>query len=193
LPDEHWDAYVGSPPPWDIGRPQPAFRQVADEGWPAGNVLDVGCGTGEHALLASSLGHRATGVDLAPTAVELARAKAAERQLDVRFVLGSVFELEVLADQYDTVLDSGLFHALDDGEQAKFITSLAAVMRPGARYFMLAFSDRINRPTLPRQQNPAGIRAAFTGDWQVEDIADSMVETRKGEPFPALLSRIRKT
>lgn len=51
-----WDAIYRSatPPPWDIGRPQPAFVRLADSGLLAGRVLDAGCGTGEHALLAAA-------------------------------------------------------------------------------------------------------------------------------------------
>lgn len=36
-------SYAGSPP-WDIGKPQPAFRAAADK--VVGSVLDAGCGTG---------------------------------------------------------------------------------------------------------------------------------------------------
>ena len=41
-----WDpAYLDSaPPPWDIGRPQPAFVGLAEAGRLTGRVLDVGCG-----------------------------------------------------------------------------------------------------------------------------------------------------
>ena len=44
-----WDAaYVaGLPPPWDIGRPQPALTRLADQGLLRGRLLDAGCGTGE--------------------------------------------------------------------------------------------------------------------------------------------------
>jgi hypothetical protein len=45
---EHFrSSYAGSPP-WDIGKPQPAFQAAADK--VVGSVLDAGCGTGEHAL-----------------------------------------------------------------------------------------------------------------------------------------------
>ena len=56
------DAYRGTPP-WDIGRPQGAFRAIADAGALHGRVLDAGCGTGEHALLAASLGFDTTGIE----------------------------------------------------------------------------------------------------------------------------------
>ena len=52
-----WDAsYHNGPPPWDIGRPQPAIARLATEGAYAGAVLEAGCGTGENALLVATLG-----------------------------------------------------------------------------------------------------------------------------------------
>ena len=51
-------AYRNGVPPWDIGRAQPAIVRLAEEGLFAGDVIDVGCGTGENALyLALSLIH----------------------------------------------------------------------------------------------------------------------------------------
>jgi|SRR5450755_1591995 SAM-dependent methyltransferase len=72
------DLYT-SPPPWDIGRPQPAFLDLARAGLIRGRVLDVGCGTGEHTLMAAGLGLDATGIDLAASALDNARRKARER------------------------------------------------------------------------------------------------------------------
>ena len=76
-----WDAaYAEStPPPWDLGRPQPAFVRLAEQGLLTGQVLDVGCGTGEQTLLAASSGADALGVDVSPLALEQARGKAAAR------------------------------------------------------------------------------------------------------------------
>ena len=73
-------SYEGTPP-WDIGRPQPAFVAVAQSGVLVGHVLDIGCGTGEHALMAAGLGLNATGIDFSPNAIRLAKQKAREETL----------------------------------------------------------------------------------------------------------------
>src|SRR5438552_18600546 len=82
-----FDAFYAGAPPWDIGRPQPAFLRLAEAGVVRGRVLDVGCGTGEHALMAASRGLEATGIDLSPTAIGLAEGKAKTRNLRVRFLI----------------------------------------------------------------------------------------------------------
>lgn len=54
-----------------------SFDHLATAGEVVGRVLDVGCGTGEHALMAASLGYEAVGVDMSMRAIELAKTKAA--------------------------------------------------------------------------------------------------------------------
>src|SRR5438128_9886773 len=87
-----FDAMYAGTPPWDIGRPQPAFVQLADRGLVRGRVLDVGCGTGEHALMASALGLEATGIGSSPTAIDLANRKAHERGPEARLRLCGALE-----------------------------------------------------------------------------------------------------
>ena len=53
-------AYAGQAP-WDIGKPQKALIDVADQ--ITGSILDAGCGTGENALFFAKLGHKVTGID----------------------------------------------------------------------------------------------------------------------------------
>jgi 2-polyprenyl-3-methyl-5-hydroxy-6-metoxy-1,4-benzoquinol methylase len=65
------DLYAGRPP-WDIGRPQPAFVALAEDGALCGRVLDVGCGTGEHTLMAAAASLDATGIDLVAGALQIA-------------------------------------------------------------------------------------------------------------------------
>lgn len=87
-----WDAsYHDGPAPWDRGQPQPAIVRVAANGGFAGAVLDAGCGTGENALHVASLGLGVLGVDVAETAIEVARAKAVERGIEAEFAVADAF------------------------------------------------------------------------------------------------------
>ena len=126
--------YVAGVPPWDIGRPQPAFLELAEHGVLTGRVLDVGCGTGEHALMAAARGFDATGIDAIPTPIDIARRKARNRGLTVRFLVSDALRLPDLGEHFDTVLDSGLFHVFDDEDRAKFVAALAAVVSTGGHY-----------------------------------------------------------
>jgi ubiquinone/menaquinone biosynthesis C-methylase UbiE len=177
---EHFDALYAGRPPWDIGRPQPAFVALAEAGAIRGRVLDVGCGTGEHALLAAELGLEATGVDVAAAAIDAARAKAAERGLAVRFVVGNALELPALGERYDTVLDSGLFHVLDDDDRPAYVASLASVTRPGGRCHLLCFSDRQLGTLGPRRVTQDELRASFALGWQVEAIEPATIDAISG-------------
>jgi cyclopropane fatty-acyl-phospholipid synthase-like methyltransferase len=171
--------YDAGPPPWDIGRPQPVFLELAESGALSGRVLDVGCGTGEHALMAAAYGLDATGIDAVPRAINLAQRKARDRGLTARFLLWDALRLPDLGEQFDTVLDSGLFHVFDDEDRARFVASLTAVMPTSGHYYMLCFSDRQPGTFGPRRVSKAEIESAFgPPEWHIEAIDAATMDTR---------------
>ena len=190
-PGEFETFYAGTPP-WDIGRPQPAFSKLAESGAVRGRVLDVGCGTGEHALMAAGLGLEGVGVDTAPTAIASAKRKAEERGRAARFLVANALELGTLGEQFDTVLDCGLFHVFEDEDRAAFVKSLAAAVRPGGRYFMLCFSDRQAGDYGPRRVTQAEIRASFERGWKVDSIEAAPLEIVEGPAIQAWLASITR-
>jgi ubiquinone/menaquinone biosynthesis C-methylase UbiE len=171
------DLYA-TPPPWDIGRPQAAFQALADTGALSGRVLDVGCGTGEHALMAAGLGLQATGIDLASNALQTARDKAAQRGRTARFLQHDARQLADLAEHFDAVLDCGLFHIFDDQDRAAYLDGLHRVLSAGGRYFMLGMSDR--QPGRwggrMRKLTRDEIRAAFADGWQIDSLEPAAIE-----------------
>jgi len=163
------EAYRGTPP-WEIGRPQPAFERLAASGAIAGTVLDIGCGTGENALLLASLGHETWGVDLSPTAIERAQVKAFARRLPVVFMQGDALELAGLGRMFDTVIDSGCFHVFDDEDREAYARSVGAVVAPGGRLHLMCFSDLEPPGWGPRRVSQDELRSTFAGRWRVDVI-----------------------
>jgi cyclopropane fatty-acyl-phospholipid synthase-like methyltransferase len=78
--------------------------------------------------------------------------------------------LAALDEQFDTVLDCGLFHVLDDDDRAQFVDSVRAVLPTGGCYHMLCFSDRQPGDWGPRRVTQDEIRASFSKGWQVNSI-----------------------
>ena len=183
-----WDeAYAASAPaPWDIGRPQPAFVRLAEQGLLSGQVLDSGCGTGEQTLLAAAHGADAVGVDVSGRAIQRAKDKAAERGLVARFEVGDALRLGDLGLTFDTIIDSGVFHVFGDENRARYVDSLASVLRPGGYCYLICFSDRQPGDFGPRRVRQDELRAAFSDGWAITSIeaaAFEVNEPRLGIPF----------
>ncbi len=169
-PSWDWAYGEGGQAPWDIGRPQPAFARLADDGLLAGRVLDAGCGTGEHTLLAAASGADAVGIDLSPLAIGRAREKAATRGIKARFEVADALDLADLGLTFDTIIDSGLFHVFDDVDRARYVERLASVLRPGGTCYLMCFSDRQPGTVGPRRVSEAELRAAFADGWAVLSV-----------------------
>jgi SAM-dependent methyltransferase len=190
-----WDAsYHDGPAPWDIDRPQPAVVRRAAEGGFAGAVLDAGCGTGENALHLASLGLSVLGVDVAETALAVARAKAVDRGIEVEFAVADAFHLERLGRRFGSVLDCGLFHTCDTDERARYVASLASVTEHEGTLHLLCFSDE-GPDTGPHPVSRAELEAAFHAGsgWAVAAIEPDRVWTRyHDDGAPAWLATIRR-
>lgn len=171
-PHPSWDASysAAAPPPWDIGRPQPVFQQLAEQGLLAGRVLDAGCGTGEHTLLAAAHGADAVGVDISPSAIRRARAKAAERDLPASFEVADLLAPGDLGPPFDVAIDNGVFHVFGDDTRPLYVASLASLLRPGGNCYLMCFSDREPGTWGPRRVHREELAAAFTADWAAESI-----------------------
>ncbi|MGI0130512.1 MAG: class I SAM-dependent methyltransferase, partial [Thermoplasmata archaeon] len=118
----------------------------------------------------------ATGVDLAAAAIAAAERKARERDLAARFLVWNALELGTLGEQFDTVLDCGLFHVLEDDDRPRLVDSLRAAIPPGGRYHMLCFSDRQPGDRGPRRITQHEIIDSFSAAWSVDSIEPAIIE-----------------
>jgi pimeloyl-ACP methyl ester carboxylesterase/SAM-dependent methyltransferase len=180
MKQDEWDDSYAATPHWDLGRPQPAMRALADAGAIRGRVLDVGCGTGEHVLMCAELGLDATGVDLAPAALRAAEDKARRRGLPAQFVLGDAQRLTDLGRTYDTVLDCGLFHIFGDDERGTYVDNVRGVLTPGGRYLMLCFSDQEPGDQGPRRVTHDDITTTFADGWRIDSLEPTTLDSPTG-------------
>ncbi|MBV6756951.1 class I SAM-dependent methyltransferase [Rhodococcus opacus] len=191
-----WDeSYHEGRAPWDIDGPQPAIVRVASEGGFAGAVLDAGCGTGENALHVAALGLSVVGVDVAETALAIARAKAEDRRIEIEFTAADALRLETLGRRFATVLDCGLFHTFDAGERPGYVASLASVTEPDGTLYVLCFSD--DGPDAgPHPVSREELSAAFNpgSGWNITAIQPDRIHTRfhGGDGAPAWLATVTR-
>jgi SAM-dependent methyltransferase len=115
-----------------------AFAAVAAAGpEPGERALDIGCGTGNAALLASQHGAEVLGIDPSVRLLEVARAQAAARGLDTLFALGDAAHLPVPDSSADLVLSVfGVIFAPDAGQA---VAEIARVSRSQGRAVLTAW------------------------------------------------------
>ena len=185
-------SYRSGDAPWDIGGPQPEVVRLAEAGLITGSVLDIGCGTGENALFLAARGHAVFGLDGSPTAIELARQKAAARGLPVQFHTWDALALDRLRKSFETVIDVGLFHVLADGDRRRYAESLVEVTAPGSDLFILCFSTEEPPGPGPRRIDEQDIRDAFRSLFATMEVRPAGFERRGRPPARALLARLTR-
>jgi cyclopropane fatty-acyl-phospholipid synthase-like methyltransferase len=162
--------------PWDVGKPQQAFIDVADK--IHGSVLDAGCGTGDMALFLAGRGNNVTGIDYLDEPIRRAKLKAAEQKLSVTFLVKDATAFKDWNERFDNVFDSGLFHVFSDDDRKKYVAGLATVLKPGGRLYLMCFSNEEPGTDGPRRVSKQELREAFADGWEIESIEPSRFETR---------------
>lgn len=185
-----WDAaYRGhifaGPPPWNIGKPQPAIANLIDAGQVHDPVLDAGCGIGDLTIALAAAGHDVTGIDISTAAIDEADAQINRRGLTARFIQGDARDLAALGlgePQFNTVIDCTLFHSLPLDARDDYLRGISAATNPDGRLYLLVFTTDalpVDSPCpVPNLVTEAEVRDAVAKDWTVDTIEPSHVAVR---------------
>jgi ubiquinone/menaquinone biosynthesis C-methylase UbiE len=190
---DRWEESYEGKPPWDVGYPQPDIvKLVRDGGIKPGRVLDAGCGTGENAVFLAENGCSVAAIDIARHAIEIAKEKSVKRHVKVDFLVCNALTLDSCfgAGEFDTVIDSGLFHTLAYEERPVFVKQVHKVLKDGGKYFMMCFSDKQPGKWGPRRVSKEEIERALTPLFKINYIKDAAFAslTRGGGPKAYLVS-----
>ena len=170
-------------PPWDTKAPKENVIAWHEAGLVHGEVLDIGCGLGDNAVYLATQGHSVTGLDISPTALITAERRAKDAGVDVRFAVADATELDGYADAFDTVIDSGMYHCLDDDGKRSYAAAVHRATRPGATLLLGAFSDanaqdrEWSRPMVTEQTLRETLGERVLGD-HLADVGDRAAPPR---------------
>lgn len=182
--------------PWEIGKAQPAVASLIERGGFKGRVLEVGCGTGENAMAIALAGgahlREVVGIDRSAAAIDEASEKCRARQNTAKFVVGDALDLAAtVTGTFDTVLDSGFFHALSDQARVRYVRSLERILRFGANLHVLCFSDEEPDWGGPRRIGREELFSAFPVPFRIEGIGRTQFAHRlREEGSSAWIARI---
>ncbi|MGX7828483.1 class I SAM-dependent methyltransferase [Actinokineospora sp. 24-640] len=158
-------AYKVGYAPWDSGPIMPELVDLIEgpDRLAPGRAVDLGCGTGTKSVYLAQHGWTVTGVDMSPEAVKKAMAKAAESEVDVRFLQCDLLDdpAAAIGGEFDFLLDFGCAHSLRDEAKARYAEGIAGLAAPGATLVLYAFTKG------PLSVRPAEVDAAFGPHWDL--------------------------
>jgi len=161
----------GARPPWSLGEPQPELAALIDQGSFHGEVLDVGCGEAAISLYLAERGYTTVGLDLSPTAIDLARREATKRGLtNPSFEVADISSSTGYDGRFTTIVDSTLFHSIPVEAREGYQQSIVRAAAPGASYFVLVF-DKVAMPEGPANAVSADeLREVVSKYWVIDEI-----------------------
>lgn len=165
------DRYLADDFPWDLGRPAPILSALAAEELTTPcRVIVPGCGRGWDVEALAEAGHDAVGLDVAPAAIEQARARLAKRGAlagAAEFRVGDVLK-DAGEQAFDAWVEHTCYCIFAPGETAPYVEAAARALRPGGVLFGAFLDFEGGGP--PWGTNAAAVRADFEKHFVVERL-----------------------
>lgn len=153
----------------ESGEPDATFvTEVAQ--LPAGDALEVACGSGTNAVWLAQQGWRVTAVDWSPVALDKGRQRAEQAGVEVAWVEADLLAWEPPADAFALV--AALYLHLPPTERHGVYTAIGRAVAPGGHLLVIGH-DRTN---LGRGQGPPDPDRLFTAAELGSELAAALPE-----------------
>ncbi|MCA1596410.1 MAG: class I SAM-dependent methyltransferase [Chloroflexi bacterium] len=172
--EEHWDTrYREDNIPWNAEQPsQELIRVIHDHKIAPCSVLDIGCGYGTEARFLREQGFQVCAVDISPTAIAIARQRAAEAGATIDFRIADLTAMPDLGGPFDFLFDRGVYHIIRRVDVAAYVALLESVSRPGTLYLTLTGSIRETGEGGPPKLSEAEIRSEMEPLFQILEFRE---------------------
>lgn len=113
---------------------------------PRPRVLEYGTGTGPGACFLAARGFEVEAIDISPTAIALARRYAAERGLQIRYLVADICGFTAAEQSYDLVIDSFCLHRIvADAARRRAMQNVRRLLKPAGYYLLGSVVYRADR------------------------------------------------
>lgn len=136
------------------------------------NILDLCCGTGQQAMLFHQSGIRATGVDLSPSMIAVARKKSPS---DIPYFIEDASHLSFPSESFDAAVISLSLHEMEEPMRASILDEVPRILTPRGILIVLDYIP----PSTPSS------RIAFA----MVDLVETLVGARHHRNFLDFMRR----
>ncbi|MBC8232884.1 class I SAM-dependent methyltransferase [bacterium] len=135
-------------------------------------VLEYGCGTGPGACFLAERGFQVDGIDIIPTAIEMAKQIAKEQNLDIHYEVQDICELSHEGKKYDMIVDSYCLQGIvTDADREKVFSAVHARLKPEGYYL-------ISTAIFDEERFGEEVRIDKETGWIYNKYGDSIIDTR---------------
>ena len=158
--------------PWHSSQPDKNLvRLVKEKKIEKGLALDMCSGDGTNSIYLASKGFKVIGVDISPTAVEIAKARCSKRKVSCDYFVRNVLELK-FDNKFDFIFDRGCFHHIPEKDKPKYALLVNNLLKKKGKFYLLCFSDK--NPPFEKNMSKNDIRFFFSEYFHIIFIKDSI-------------------
>jgi len=160
--------------PWNIEKPPEALVQLVDDGKikPC-KAVDLGCGTGHYAIWLAGRGFDVTGIDISPTATNMAEENAAKKGGKCNFLVADMLgDLKALDETFEFAYDWEVMHHIFPETRQKYVENVYKLLKPGGKYLSVCFSEE--NPQFggsgKYRETPIGTVLYFSSEGELQEL-----------------------